>query len=119
MTLNLNQDKTECPIHMLYVLVELFFHQINCVRPCVLFDVRRVYKDGKRVWLEKLEAGVSHASLCHLNPNLVSHHHEMASLPLDEVCREGCSVSSNEGPLKKAAKPVWAHPLIRLPCLVV
>ncbi len=41
----------------------------------------------------------------------------MASIPLGEVSRESCLVSTRMSctPLPKAAKPVWAKQLTRLP----
>ncbi len=56
---------------------------------------------------------------------VVTFHHVVASIPLSEVSRESCSVSAKVDPLMsctplpKAAKPVWAKQLTRLPCLVV
>ncbi len=60
-----------------------------------------------------------------LSPNLVTYHHQVATIQHDEVNRESGSASSQGDPpmsctsLPKAAKLVWANQLTRLPCLVV
>ncbi len=42
------------------------------------------------------------STVCHLSPNLVTYHHNVASIPFVEVSRESCSVSSKGYPFTKS-----------------
>ncbi len=42
----------------------------------------------------RMSRGKKCLPLCRLSPNSVTYHHEVASVPLVEVSRESCSVSS-------------------------